>query len=77
MDPCTGLQRMSRCWILPAELEQLSVVEYALDFDLGMDDPTDIRCSGDCAQLVQVGCMVGLEADASSWRCLCLFFITI
>lgn len=55
MDPCTGLQRMSRCWILPAELEQLSIVEYALDFDLGMDDPTDIRCSGDCAQLVQVG----------------------
>jgi len=39
-----------------AELEQQQRVEYALDFDLAcMDDPTDIRCGGDCAQLVQVG----------------------
>jgi hypothetical protein len=66
VDRCAGLDGSTYCLATSvvqvldaslAELEQQQLrVEYALDFDLAcMDDPTDIRCGGDCAQLVQVG----------------------
>ena len=53
--PCTDLQLINVCpgaeYILPADVARDSRrevrVEYALDVDsLGMDDSTDIRCSG-------------------------------